>query len=150
MSGAGKRGVKLIADFDKQGFAVDWFFAVPKSFRNALDIRLTNRAVAGKNIKRWTQGNRYSFQAGYILYSSPKGYEQWPPIEFKYLCQVTEAIPDETDEKGRKVDGWLRFDLFEPSGNHLKLEKTGSYRLTQSEFVKFLKTGRAKSCNLIL
>lgn len=54
------RGYALIANF-VDGFALGWKMAVPESFKEALDIKLTPRKFAGKTEMLWTQGRIYDF-----------------------------------------------------------------------------------------
>jgi hypothetical protein len=51
-----KRSLELIAEFEG-GYAVSWKFAVGEYFKDALDIKLTERKEGKVSRQVWTQGN---------------------------------------------------------------------------------------------
>ncbi len=69
---------ELLADF-AQGFAKGWRMAVGTCFRDALDVRLTDKIVEGTKTKtrEWTQGGTFSFSGGDTLYDTSRAYERW-------------------------------------------------------------------------
>ncbi|UCE04970.1 MAG: hypothetical protein JSW07_15285 [bacterium] len=101
----GKRSPELIADFKKHGYmegryAEGWYFPLPKSFRDELDIKYMARKEPvldksgkqvieevrdkkgrikkkkkSKTVMRWTQGNYYDFEEGQVVYDNPGAYE---------------------------------------------------------------------------
>ena len=70
------RGYALIANF-VDGFALGWKMAIPESFKEALDIKLTPRRLAGKTEMLWTQGRIYDFHEGDTIYDTKLAYEEW-------------------------------------------------------------------------
>ena len=80
------RGYALIANF-VDGFALGWKMAVPESFKEALDIKLTPRKFAGKTEMLWTQGRIYDFHEGDTLYDKKEAYQEWgKALEQLTLC----------------------------------------------------------------
>lgn len=61
---------KFLADFDN-GFASKWAFSIPEHFKESLDIRLTNKVTNKNNELIWTQGSRFDFREGYVIYDTP-------------------------------------------------------------------------------
>jgi len=94
-----ERSPIVIAMF-REGYAAGWKFAVPESFREALDIRYTPRQV-DKNIEYiWTQGQMFNFTQGSILYDTPLAYEgEWEQAlrHITLFVQVSEASPSSED-----------------------------------------------------
>lgn len=91
-----ERGGACIATF-VGGFAAGWFFAVPESFKDALDIRLTQRVFDKTTETLWTQGKLYSFSHGDVFYDTPQAYntETWSSaLPHIGLCvQIEKAVP---------------------------------------------------------
>jgi len=85
---------QLMAEFS-DGFATGWDTAVGECFRDALDIRYTNRIVAGQQTSAWTQGGTFSFSTGDTIYNTTDAYDQWDSalksIDFAY--QVLQGTP---------------------------------------------------------
>jgi hypothetical protein len=82
-----ERSPVLIATF-LGGYAFRWRFAVPESYKEALDIRYTPDV--------WTQGRQFNFTQGSILYDTPLAYElEWGQAleHIKLFVQVSEASP---------------------------------------------------------
>lgn len=72
-----KRSPALLANFIN-GYAVGWKFPIKETFKEALDIRLTQINIDGHVCEMWTQGNKYEFHRGDTFYSDKLGYESWP------------------------------------------------------------------------
>ena len=51
--------------------------AVPESFKDALDIKLTPRRCGGTTEMLWTQGRGYDFHVGDTLHDRPESYGNW-------------------------------------------------------------------------
>jgi len=66
----------ILADFPR-GFAHGWDMAVGTCFRDALDLKLTDKMSGGRKSQIWTQGGTFSFSQGDTLYDTPKAYERW-------------------------------------------------------------------------
>ena len=66
----------LLADFDG-GFAKGWKMAVGSRFRDALDIKQTDRLAGGRKARVWAQGGAFCFSGGDTLYDTPRAYERW-------------------------------------------------------------------------
>ena len=134
------RSEKLIAEFEN-GYAKGWFFAVSKAFRDQLDIRKTDRVIAGQTRSVWTQGTAYCFGIGHILYDTPKAYQIWK-IALKYIniaCQVQQAIPAGVTPSEK---GMVLFEKLKPDEQRKKLVHNGFYRTDQVQFVAFLQSGK--------
>lgn len=88
------RGYALIANFI-DGFALGWKMAIPEAFKDALDIKLTPRKLAGKTEMILTQGRIYTFKKGDTLYDTKHAYQEWGEALkiLKLSVQVQHAIP---------------------------------------------------------
>lgn len=164
-----KRTLNLIAEF-VEGYAKDWYFAVGEYFKDSLDIKMTERMepffingvkqyeirlIKGvekrvpqkRRVLRWTQGNHYTFSKGDVLYDTPDGYLPWIEAlqHIKLMCQVIDSKPCSTDVEGKFLDGYVIFTLSKPNETRDGMKKIGQYRLCQTEFVKFLKSGDTES-----
>lgn len=71
-----ERSYALIARF-VDGFAAGWKMAVPESFKDALDIKLTPRFFNKKQEMLWTQGRVYNFCQGDMFYDTRTAYGKW-------------------------------------------------------------------------
>jgi hypothetical protein len=91
------RSTVLIATF-KDGYTADWRFALPVSFREVLDIKLTERQHLGKTVLTWTQGRLFSIFQGSMMYDTRLAYElEWGEA-LKHIglaLQVKKASPCE-------------------------------------------------------
>ena len=137
----GKRHTNLIAHF-VNGYADGWFMAVKESYRNALDVKYTERKKDKESFFEWTQGPYFSFAEGHLFYDTPKGYEKWEKAlrTIKTCCKIVSATP--TELKNKKLDeGIVVFTIYKPDEKHEFLKAVGNYKLSQAEFVTFLKTG---------
>jgi hypothetical protein len=84
------------------GYADNWYFAVPEAFRDALDIKWTTISEDLVQTEFWTQGSNYSFKAGDTLYDTRFAYEKSPGVPMpwgealkvmKYCVKVISASP---------------------------------------------------------
>ena len=137
----GKRHTNLIAHF-VNGYADGWFMAVKESYRNALDIKYTERKKDKKSFFEWTQGQYFSFAEGHLFYDTPKGYEKWEKAlrAIKTCCKIVSATPIELKNK-KLVEGRVKFIIYKPDEKFTSLKAVKNYKLSQTEFVIFLKTG---------
>jgi len=92
-----ERSLVCIATF-VEGFASGWFFPLPQAFRDALDVKQTERTLKGKTETFWTQGKLYNFSAGDVVYDTPLAYtkdEEWRLTikKIRLGIQVKEARP---------------------------------------------------------
>ena len=71
--GREERCLILIANF-VNGYSSDFFFKIPTSFRDALDIKSTPRMIHGKTINIYSQGKNYSFKQGDVVYDAQEAY----------------------------------------------------------------------------
>lgn len=120
----------------------DWFFFLPSCFNSSLDIALTPRVQQRQETLVWTQGHRFRFQTGDLIYNHPKAYEVWgaDPPPFRYCVQVQQAR--EVTVKGQTRDpGFVVADLYEVDSATKRLEFSRSLSFTQDDFVKFLIEG---------
>ena len=146
-----ERSTELIVNF-VDGFADGWFMAVKESFKEELDIKLTERKESKISILVWTQGPDFCFSEGQTFYDSCQSYGEWKTAmkHINIACQIVEAKPNmyvkHTDElTGEKSSmthqGYVKFVLYKPNDNRDGLTAFIGYHLTQNQFVKFLQYG---------
>ena len=140
---SGKRGERLtdpdlLRDPEGPG-TPGWFVHVPPCFNDALDLQQSRRVLNKVEHSVWTQGARFTFKTGDVLYDTPIAYASWaegmPPVR---LCiQVTAA----TDASSSIDKGSVSFDVLKPAPDGSHLVRTSSHVLTQEDFVRFLIIG---------
>ena len=138
----GKRHTQLIADF-VNGYADGWFMAVKECYRNQLDIKFTERKKNKQSYSEWTQGPYFSFAEGHLFYDSRKAYRKWEQAlkAVRIACQITSAKPTILDKNRNLVEGTVTFTIYKPDKEFTSLIAGKEYKLSQREFVNFLKTG---------
>jgi hypothetical protein len=141
--GPGRRHTNLIANF-VNGYADGWFMAVKECYRNQLDIKLTERKKDKQSYLEWTQGPYYSFAEGHLFYDTPKAYKKWGQAlkAIKIACKITSATPTILDKNKNLVEGVVNFTIYKPDKECESLIAARDYKVSQGEFVNFLKTGR--------
>lgn len=139
--------MNLIAQFN-DGYAKGWKMAVDEWFKEALDIRLTNRMMNGKKKKQWTQGQCYNFQKGDFLTDNKdtKGLIWRDAVKkINIALQVNASSPAAffKDDDGQKKysAGNVTFIIFKPDKSKTRLVHTDVANCSQVEFVQILKTG---------
>ncbi len=139
----GGRETQLIADFVK-GYSVGWFMAVKECYRNQLDIKLTERKKNKQSFLEWTQGPYFCFAEGHLFYDTPKAYNKWEQAlkVMKKACKITSATPTSIDRNKNLVEGVVNFTIYKPNNKATSLIAIRDYKVSQREFVDFLKTGR--------
>lgn len=91
------------------GFASGWKIALPESFKDALDIKLTE-VVRNKITKlMWTQGNLFSFQKGDTFYDNKAAYNNiWEialnKIKIAIQIESAKAVSYVTSGKIETID----------------------------------------------
>ena len=137
---------------------------VRESFRPQLDIKFTSRVqnqlngsekTEKKHVRVWTQGPRIAFDKGHIFYDTPTGYEKWDKAlkHIKLVCIVLEAKPN--DVRKKKIDnskgymyelipGFVEIELLTPNTERTELITKSTRKISQNEFVEFLKSGNLK------
>lgn len=89
--GREERSIILIANF-VDGYSSDFFFKLPTSFRDALDIKLTPRMIYGKTINIYSQGKNYSFKQGDVVHDTKEAYIlEWGEA-LKYISHSLQVI----------------------------------------------------------
>jgi hypothetical protein len=144
--GPGRRHTNLIANF-ANGYADGWFMAVKECYRNQLDIKLTERKKNKQSYLEWTQGPYFSFAEGHLFYDTSKAYEKgkkWGQAikAIKMACEITSATPTNLDKNKTLVEGMVNFTVYKPDKKATSLIAIQDYKLSQREFVDFLKTGQ--------
>lgn len=126
-----------------------WFFAVPLVFRDALDIKFTERKVKDKKsglsqtVQIWTKGSppRLSFDTGDIFYDA-QGTRQgaWKDVQqqLRHAVTVLSATADRLGDHG-VIPGEVEFELLNFDNGHVIDSQT--QKTTQEGFADFLKTG---------
>ena len=146
-----KRYTELLKDPEKSSIDCDkWFIYIPPCFNDCLDITKTDRVITDKQTKEkrtkkiWTQGSRFSFHRGCILYNTPLAYQAWAKAvtEIQYCISIHngENAKPAMGAEERKV-GKVEFSVMVSGFMSNKLESKGEFTLTQDEFVKFLVIG---------
>jgi hypothetical protein len=137
-----KRHSQLAADF-VNGYAKGWDMAVKESYRNELDIKYTERKKNKQSFWEWTQGPYFSFAEGHLFYNTPKAYGKWEQAikVIKIACQITSATPTILDRNTNLIEGIVNFTIYKPDEKLTFLKAVKNYKLSQKEFVIFLKTG---------
>lgn len=139
----GKRSITLIADF-KTGLALGWKMAVPVVFRDALDIKLTERMIKKEKKLVWTQGIFYNFMEGDIVHNDPALYESWPSRLEKshFSLQILKAKPATLNPvTGAYLEGGVRMQFLKPNASCDALIPKAQIDTTQVGFVSLLKSG---------
>ena len=149
----GRRSNKLIAEFDN-GFAIGWHMAVKESFRSELDIKYLQRKKQKTTYYEWSQGPYFCFSEGQIIYDTPMAYERWD-IALEHIniaCQIIEAKPntpardDQTTDTNNFIEnGYVKFLLLKPNEDRTWLDGIMCHKLSQNDFVDFLRTGSLNS-----
>ena len=137
------RSEQLIADFSN-GFAKNWFMAVGDQFKSELDIKKTNRKKNGKKIGVWTQGTSYNFKEGQVFYDTPKGYSIWSDAlgKITFTCKILESETKINATKHKVAhEGFVKFALYRINNEKTNIVEIYKHRMTQNDFVIFLKTG---------
>lgn len=89
--GREERDLILIANF-VDGYSSDFFFKLPTSFRDALDIKLTPRMIHGKTINIYSQGKNFSFKQGDVIHDTKEAYAlEWGEA-LKYIKHSLQVI----------------------------------------------------------
>lgn len=137
-----KRHTNLVANF-VDGYADGWYMAVKECYRNELDIKYTERKKHKQSFFEWTQGPYFSFAEGHIFYDTPKAYKKWEQAikAIKIACKITSAKPTSLDKNKKLVEGMVKFIIYKPNEECTSLIAVQDYKLSQKEFVNFLKTG---------
>lgn len=141
------RSTTLIAEF-KDGFAKGWKMAVGEWFRDALDIRLTDRIVNKKKQKVWTQGKLFSFKQGDLITDCKNEYGLiWEEAvkKINIAIQVLDAhsafyFVNDLEERKYSA-GNVLFQILRPNNLKTKLIKAEFGRCSQVDFIEILKTG---------
>jgi hypothetical protein len=137
-----KRHSQIVAHF-VNGYAKGWYMAVKECYRNELDIKYTERKKNKQSFWEWTQGPYFSFSEGHLFYNTPKAYKKWAEAikDIKIACQITSATPTILDRNKNLIEGMVEFTIYEPDKKFASLKAAKNNKLSQKEFVNFLKTG---------
>lgn len=90
----------LLADFSDD-YAKGWHMAIGTYFRDALDIKQTEKVTNETKEVIWTQGGTFSFSQGDMLYDTPMAYQQWD-VALKHIrvaYQVLEGTPSRPEKQ---------------------------------------------------
>lgn len=127
----------------------DWFIYVPSCFNDCLDISKTDRRsgkMSDKNVikKVWTQGSRFSFHRGCVLYDTPKAYQKWSDAikSVGYCISIlngTSAEPAISEKE--RIHGNVEFSVFSLCKRTKELKEVGIFSLSQDKFIRFLIKG---------
>ncbi|HLD19165.1 MAG TPA: hypothetical protein VJB90_04085 [Candidatus Nanoarchaeia archaeon] len=138
----GKRHTNLVANF-VDGYAHGWHMAVKECYRNELDIKYTERKKHKQSFFEWTQGPYFSFAEGHVFYDTTKAYKKWGKAikAIKIACKIVSATPTMLDKNKKLVEGMVVFTIYKPDAKLTSLKAVKDYKLSQTKFVNFLKTG---------
>jgi hypothetical protein len=120
----------LIAQF-VDGFAMGWVFAVPEAFREALDIRITTKAICKKTIQVWTQGMSFSFKEGDTLHNSRLAYDDYSQF-LKGNNPITIQVQSSTEAGYVNKESFL---IQSDPVDYLVERKAGAKELRASSFI---------------
>lgn len=128
------------------GLADSWAFAVPTSFRAALDIQLNERTVNGHRATIWTQGHAYAFQPGDILHFPKEAHSAtWAQMlaKLETTVQVVRAYPASrrSGHTNQAPDGYVCFQAYHPNESRTQLVAAGVHSCSQPEFAALLQYG---------
>ncbi len=119
-----------------------WAFCVPSCFDDALDLKDTNITEDKVTTKQRTQGRKFHFKAGALIYDTPLAYTQsWGDAlaELGQMVRVEDSTPA-NEEEGRYA-GTVTFSLLKPNAERSAVERVGQHECSQDDFVRFLITG---------
>ena len=137
-----ERHSNLVANF-VNGYADGWYMAVKECYRNELDIKYTERKKHKQSFFEWTQGPYFSFAEGHMFYDTTKAYKKWGEAikAIKIACKIVSATPTMLDKNKKLVEGMVVFTIYKPDAKLTFLKAVKDCKLSQTEFVNFLKTG---------
>jgi hypothetical protein len=171
------RSLNLIANFIGD-YAQGWYLAVGKYFKDTLDIKYTERVETVKidgvvqydkiidnngntknkqkrrKVSRLTQGPFYCFDAGHVIYDTPKAYLQWSEAlkHLKIRCEVLMGTPNrfkkecaEWSKVYEDKDGCWWAKKRSKGGEPIRLGKTLDNYLTGQVKFKLSKPNKDKS-----
>ncbi|MBN2183308.1 MAG: hypothetical protein JW715_15465 [Sedimentisphaerales bacterium] len=122
----------------------EWFICVPSCFNDCLDIAKTERVKEPEKV--WTQGSRFAFHRGCILYDTSNAYHRWDiainKIKYCVLIHDGKSVEPATNEKERN-SGKVIFSVLSPCPKTKDLKEIGEFELSQDEFVRFLICGNS-------
>jgi hypothetical protein len=126
--------------------AAGWHLCVPRSFEDALDIRLTDRVVDKKRIPTTTQGARFHFREGDTIYDTPKAYLPWDEAlkHIKLGITIVQGTPAQSADKkenGARVAGTVIYDELIPNKARTCLDIGTRKAVSQDEFIRMLIVG---------
>jgi hypothetical protein len=135
-----KRPFKDLKDYEQE--------AIKRLNRLTIELAYPQEAPkSGKTSKQsvveWTQGPYFSFAEGHLFYDTPKAYKKWAEAikAIKTACQIISATPTILDRNKNLVEGMVKFIVYKPDEKFTSLKAVKDYKLSQTEFVNFLKTG---------
>lgn len=135
-----KRPFKGLKDYEQE--------AIKRLNRLTIELAYPQEAPeSGKTSKQsvfeWTQGQYFSFAEGHLFYDTPKGYEKWEKAlrAIKTCCKIVSATPTVLNKNKKLVEGIVVFTIYKPDEKHRFLKAVKDYKLSQTEFVNYLKTG---------
>ncbi|GEM_PF-3091717 len=135
-----KRPFKDLKDYEQE--------AIKRLNRLTIELAYPQEAPkSGKTSKQsvfeWTQGPYFSFTEGHIFYDTPKAYKKWKKAikAIKIACKIVSATPTMLDKNKKLVEGIVIFTIYKPDAKLTSLKAVKDYKLSQTEFVNFLKTG---------
>ncbi len=144
------RSITLDPEF-KNGYSKNWHFCLPEAYKNELDIKYTERKVDKKTVYQWTQGPFFCFSEGHIIYDTAKAYFPWNEAlqHIVRFCEVIHGTPNMIDDQKTFIHGQVFFAIYKPNNEKNGVIKEGSYKMTQNNFVEFLKTGNIDEKKLL-
>ncbi len=99
------RSEYLIASF-VNGFAAGWTFAVREAFKDALDIRLTDKMINKQKFKVLTQGQNFDFHEGDIFHNSQLAFSNWE-------CYINNKSSVSLEVKSSSSSGFVEDNVIE-------------------------------------
>ncbi|MFH1820854.1 MAG: hypothetical protein ABH852_00205 [Methanobacteriota archaeon] len=101
------------------GFAAGWKMAVGEAFKDAIDIKLTQKMVGGKKQMVWTQGRIFNFKQGDTIHDVHTPFSVWREAmeHLALMVQVIEASPSVyVSQETIIIEGSINARLQKPEG----------------------------------
>lgn len=131
-----QRSTVIPITFGADGYVDGWAFEVPRGFRIALDIRLTERMVNKRPVQVLTVGKppAYGFRSLDLIASRAR--RQGEPSS--RMLRVIDAEPDSPRDG---IDGWVLYERLTWSADEGRYVPDQPCKISQQQFAHILQHG---------
>lgn len=131
-----RRSTTIPITFGPDGFVEHWAFEVPRGFRVALDIRLTERIVNKRPVQVMTIGQppAYGFRPLDLISSRARN----PGEPSRWMLRVVDAEPDAPRDG---TDGWVLYERLTWSAEERRYLPSTPCKISQHDFAHLLRNG---------